>query len=128
MADNFNAYKSDTESVAAQNCRKRKLDQIVSLADEVRNVPGPQAAHAARHHTLTAERQRVKERFAALYRHVFQNLRDAEGRPLSSAQYSLQQAADGNVVLVPKMTQHPDHPMNRTSDDEMDRKTKNYEQ
>ncbi|XP_038220353.1 segmentation protein cap'n'collar-like [Zerene cesonia] len=76
-------------------------------------------------HTL-AQRQRLKEHFAALYRHVFQNLRDGEGRPLSSAQYSLQQAADGNVVLVPKMSQHADHTMNRTSDDDMDRK-KSYE-
>ncbi|XP_048002661.1 segmentation protein cap'n'collar-like isoform X2 [Leguminivora glycinivorella] len=109
--------------VAAQNCRKRKLDQITSLADEVRTVRDRKVRTQRDHHTLTAERQRVKERFAALYRHVFQNLRDAEGRPLSSAQYSLQQAADGNVVLVPKM-QH-DHPMNR-SDEDMDRK-KHYE-
>ncbi|KAH9637582.1 hypothetical protein HF086_014222 [Spodoptera exigua] len=56
------------------------------------------------------------------------NLRDPEGRPLSSQQYSLQQAADGNVVLVPKMPQHQDHPMNRTSDDDMDRKAKSYDQ
>ncbi|XP_063392015.1 segmentation protein cap'n'collar-like [Cydia fagiglandana] len=110
--------------VAAQNCRKRKLDQITSLADEVRTVRDRKVRTQRDHHTLTAERQRVKERFAALYRHVFQNLRDAEGRPLSSAQYSLQQAADGNVVLVPKM-QH-DHPMNRSSEDDMDRK-KHYE-
>jgi hypothetical protein len=34
---------------------------------------------------------------------LVQNLRDPEGRPLSSQQYSLQQAADGSVVLVPKM-------------------------
>ncbi|XP_063630763.1 segmentation protein cap'n'collar-like, partial [Cydia splendana] len=101
-----------------------KLDQITSLADEVRTVRDRKVRTQRDHHTLTAERQRVKERFAALYRHVFQNLRDAEGRPLSSAQYSLQQAADGNVVLVPKM-QH-DHPMNRSSDDDMDRK-KHYE-
>ncbi|XP_061726985.1 segmentation protein cap'n'collar-like isoform X4 [Cydia pomonella] len=110
--------------VAAQNCRKRKLDQITSLADEVRTVRDRKVRTQRDHHALTAERQRVKERFAALYRHVFQNLRDAEGRPLSSAQYSLQQAADGNVVLVPKM-QH-DHPMNRSSDDDMERK-KHYE-
>ncbi|XP_064076202.1 endoplasmic reticulum membrane sensor NFE2L1-like isoform X2 [Vanessa tameamea] len=112
--------------VAAQNCRKRKLDQITSLADEVRTVRDRKARTQRDHNTLLAERQRIKERFAALYRHVFQNLRDPEGRPLSSNQYSLQQAADGNVVLVPKM-QH-DHPMNRSSDDEMDRKAKNYEQ
>ncbi|XP_052748078.1 endoplasmic reticulum membrane sensor NFE2L1 isoform X3 [Galleria mellonella] len=114
--------------VAAQNCRKRKLDQITSLADEVRTMRDRKQRTQRDHHSLQAERQRVKERFAALYRHVFQNLRDPEGRPLSSSQYSLQQAADGNVVLVPKMTQHPDHPMNRTSDDEMDRKAKNFEQ
>ncbi|XP_068627337.1 segmentation protein cap'n'collar-like isoform X2 [Battus philenor] len=113
--------------VAAQNCRKRKLDQITSLADEVRTVRDRKLRTQRDNSALLAERQRVKERFAALYRHVFQNLRDPEGRPLSSNQYSLQQAADGNVVLVPKMQQHPDHPMNRTSDDEMDRKAKHYE-
>ncbi|XP_045783455.1 segmentation protein cap'n'collar-like isoform X3 [Maniola jurtina] len=113
--------------VAAQNCRKRKLDQITSLADEVRTVRDRKARTQRDHHSLLAERQRVKERFAALYRHVFQNLRDQDGRPLSSAQYSLQQAADGNVVLVPKM-QHSDHPMNRASDEDLDRKAKNYEQ
>ncbi|CAK1592065.1 unnamed protein product [Parnassius mnemosyne] len=114
--------------VAAQNCRKRKLDQITSLADEVRSVRDRKLRTQRDHGALLAERQRLKERFAALYRHVFQNLRDPEGRPLSSNQYSLQQAADGNVVLVPKMQQHPDHPMNRTSDDEMDRRAKHYEQ
>ncbi|XP_053622418.1 segmentation protein cap'n'collar-like isoform X2 [Plodia interpunctella] len=112
--------------VAAQNCRKRKLDQITSLADEVRSMRDRKQRTQRDHHSLQHERQRLKERFAKLYRHVFQNLRDPEGRPLSSSQYSLQQAADGNVVLVPKM-QH-DHSMNRSSDDEMDRKTKNYEQ
>ncbi|XP_045509072.1 segmentation protein cap'n'collar-like isoform X1 [Colias croceus] len=111
--------------VAAQNCRKRKLDQITSLADEVRTVRDRKLRAQRDRAALLAQRQRLKEHFAALYRHVFQNLRDGEGRPLSSAQYSLQQAADGNVVLVPKMSQHGDHPMNRT-DDDMDRK-KNYE-
>nr|XP_049695661.1 segmentation protein cap'n'collar isoform X1 [Helicoverpa armigera]XP_049695663.1 segmentation protein cap'n'collar isoform X1 [Helicoverpa armigera]XP_049695664.1 segmentation protein cap'n'collar isoform X1 [Helicoverpa armigera]XP_049695665.1 segmentation protein cap'n'collar isoform X1 [Helicoverpa armigera] len=114
--------------VAAQNCRKRKLDQITSLADEVRTVRDRKQRTQRDHSNLLAERQRVKERFAALYRHVFQNLRDPEGRPLSSQQYSLQQAADGNVVLVPKMPQHQDHPMNRTSDDDLDRKAKSYDQ
>ncbi|XP_050556996.1 segmentation protein cap'n'collar isoform X6 [Spodoptera frugiperda] len=114
--------------VAAQNCRKRKLDQITSLADEVRTVRDRKQRTQREHSSLLAERQRVKERFAALYRHVFQNLRDPEGRPLSSQQYSLQQAADGNVVLVPKMPQHQDHPMNRTNDDDMDRKAKSYDQ
>lgn len=112
--------------VAAQNCRKRKLDQITSLADEVRTVRDRKVKTQRDHQSLQAERQRVKERFAVLYRHVFQNLRDPDGRPLSSTQFSLQQAADGNVVLVPKMPQN-DHQMNRT-DDDMDRKAKHYDQ
>ncbi|VVC98885.1 unnamed protein product, partial [Leptidea sinapis] len=112
--------------VAAQNCRKRKLDQITSLADEVRTVRDRKIRTQRDHSSLLAERQRLKEHFAALYRHVFQNLRDPEGRPMSSAQYSLQQAADGNVVLVPKMPQHSDHGMNRTTDEDMERK-KHYE-
>ncbi|XP_048480182.1 segmentation protein cap'n'collar isoform X3 [Plutella xylostella] len=114
--------------VAAQNCRKRKLDQITSLADEVRTVRDRKIHTQRDHQHLIAERQRVKETFAQLYRHVFQNLRDSAGRPLSSSQYSLQQAADGNVVLVPKMPHHTDQLMNRTSDDEMDRKPKSYDQ
>ncbi|XP_037297718.1 segmentation protein cap'n'collar isoform X2 [Manduca sexta] len=113
--------------VAAQNCRKRKLDQITSLADEVRTVRDRKQRTLRERAALLADRQRLKERFATLYRHVFQNLRDGDGQPLSSSQFSLQQAADGNVVLVPKM-QHHDHPMNRTSDDDVDRKAKNYEQ
>ncbi|KAL4721317.1 hypothetical protein ACJJTC_011696, partial [Scirpophaga incertulas] len=58
--------------VAAQNCRKRKLDQITSLADEVRTVRDRKQRTQRDHHQLLADRQRVKERFAALYRHVFQ--------------------------------------------------------
>nr|XP_032528240.1 segmentation protein cap'n'collar-like [Danaus plexippus plexippus] len=109
--------------VAAQNCRKRKLDQITSLADEVRTVRDRKARTQRDRHNLLADRQKLKERFAALYRHVFQHLRDPEGRPLSSSQYSLQQAADGSVVLVPRMG--GDHSMNRTEED-LERKN-NYE-
>jgi nuclear factor erythroid 2, invertebrate len=64
--------KRVVRQVAAQNCRKRKLDQITSLADEVRTVRDRKQRTQRDHHTLLADRQRVKERFAALYRHVFQ--------------------------------------------------------
>nr|CAD7406057.1 unnamed protein product [Timema cristinae] len=59
-------------SVAAQNCRKRKLDQIMSLADEVRDMRERKNRLLREREFMLGERQRVKEKFSQLYRHVFQ--------------------------------------------------------
>lgn len=88
--------------VAAQNCRKRKLDQIISLSDEVKEMKMRKDRFIREHEMLLTERRRVKDKFSLLYRHVFNNLRDSEGNAYSSYQYSLQQSADGSVVLVPR--------------------------
>ncbi|CAG2054068.1 unnamed protein product [Timema podura] len=58
--------------VAAQNCRKRKLDQIMSLADEVRDMRERKNRLLREREFMLGERQRVKEKFGQLYRHVFQ--------------------------------------------------------
>lgn len=92
--------------VAAQNCRKRKLDQIISLADEVKDMKMRKERFIREREMLLTERRRIKDKFAALYRHVFTNLRDHDGNPYSTNQYSLQQSADGNVVLVPRSSQN----------------------
>jgi nuclear factor erythroid 2 len=91
--------------VAAQNCRKRKLDQIVSLADEVKDMKMRKERFLREREMLLTERRRIKDKFAALYRHVFTSLRDSDGNAYSSHQYSLQQSADGNVVLVPRSSE-----------------------
>ncbi|XP_067012719.1 segmentation protein cap'n'collar isoform X4 [Anabrus simplex] len=88
--------------VAAQNCRKRKLDQILSLADEVREMRDRKNRLLIERDYMLSERQRVKEKFSQLYRHVFQSLRDPDGNPYSPYEYSLQQSADGTVLLVPR--------------------------
>lgn len=88
--------------VAAQNCRKRKLDQIISLSDEVKDMKMRKDRFIREHEMLLTERRRIKDKFSLLYRHVFNNLRDSEGNSYSSYQYSLQQSADGSVVLVPR--------------------------
>ncbi|KAL0269433.1 UNVERIFIED_CONTAM: hypothetical protein PYX00_007168 [Menopon gallinae] len=90
--------------VAAQNCRKRKLDQINSLADEVKQMRDRKHRLLRERDYMMAERLRVKEKFSQLYRHVFQALRDPEGNHYSPYEYSLQQSADGTVVLVPRST------------------------
>nr|CAD7453820.1 unnamed protein product [Timema tahoe]CAD7590011.1 unnamed protein product [Timema genevievae] len=88
--------------VAAQNCRKRKLDQIMSLADEVRDMRERKNRLLREREFMLGERQRVKEKFGQLYRHVFQSLRDPDGNQYSPYEYSLQQSADGSVLLVPR--------------------------
>lgn len=56
--------------MAAQNCRKRKLDQILSLADEVKDMRDRKNRLLAEREFMVSERQRVKEKFTQLYRHV----------------------------------------------------------
>lgn len=90
--------------VAAQNCRKRKLDQIISLADEVKDMKMRKERFLRERDLVLSERRRVKDKFSALYHHVFTHLRDSNGNPYSTQQYSLQQSADGSVVLVPRST------------------------
>lgn len=58
--------------VAAQNCRKRKLDQIISLADEVKEMRDRKIRLIREREFMRIEMQRVKDKFSQLYRHVFQ--------------------------------------------------------
>ncbi|KAL7640065.1 UNVERIFIED_CONTAM: hypothetical protein RMT77_009479 [Armadillidium vulgare] len=86
--------------VAAQNCRKRKLDQIVHLAEEVKVIQyRKNELHSQLDH-LSSERARIKHKFSLLYRHIFQSLRDQDGNPYSPHEYSLQQSSDGSIHLV----------------------------
>ncbi|XP_050448970.1 segmentation protein cap'n'collar isoform X2 [Cataglyphis hispanica] len=93
--------------VAAQNCRKRKLDQIISLADEVKEMRDRKLRLVREREFMLIERQRVKDKFSQLYRHVFQSLRDPDGNQYHPYEYSLQQSADGNVLLVPRNHTNP---------------------
>jgi nuclear factor erythroid 2 len=58
--------------VAAQNCRKRKLDQILSLADEVKDMRDRKIRLMNEHEFVSNECQRMKDKYQQLYRHVFQ--------------------------------------------------------
>nr|BAN21202.1 segmentation protein cap'n'collar [Riptortus pedestris] len=91
--------------VAAQNCRKRKLDQILSLADEVKQMRERKQRLLHERQVLYTERHRIRTKFSQLYKHIFQSLRDPEGNPYSQYEWSLQQTGDGSVVLVPRGNQ-----------------------
>lgn len=92
--------------VAAQNCRKRKLESIIHLERDLSQL------QAQREH-LVQERlefQRslafMKCRLTNLYGEVFSHLRDEDGQPYSIDEYSLQQTPDGKIYLVPHTMMH----------------------
>lgn len=58
--------------VAAQNCRKRKLDQILSLADEVEEVRKRKERLIKEQEAALAERKRIIKKFQDLYKHIFE--------------------------------------------------------
>ncbi|XP_006883985.1 PREDICTED: transcription factor NF-E2 45 kDa subunit [Elephantulus edwardii] len=90
--------------VAAQNCRKRKLETIVQLERELERLGSERErllrARGEADRTLEAMRQQLTE----LYRDIFQHLRDAAGNSYSPEEYALQQAADGAIFLVSRGT------------------------
>lgn len=88
--------------LAAQNCRKRKLDAIVSLQGEVeglsvqRDTLLRQRSHTAK--ALSA----AAERFETLSRTVLSQLRDEYGHPLNPEHYTLHCSANGRVMVQPR--------------------------
>ena len=58
--------------VAAQNCRKRKLDQILCLEDEVKEVRRRKDRLLSDREMALSERKRVIAKFGDLYKHIFE--------------------------------------------------------
>ncbi|KAL0619311.1 Nuclear factor erythroid 2-related factor 3, partial [Plecturocebus cupreus] len=88
--------------VAAQNCRKRKLDIILNLEYDVCNLQ-------AKKETLKRERAQcnkainiMKQKLHDLYHDVFSRLRDDQGRPVNPNLYALQCSHDGSILIIPK--------------------------
>lgn len=87
--------------VAAQNCRKRKLESIVHLERELNHLQAEREHLAQERLEFQRSLAFIKCRLADLYREVFAHLRDEDGQPYSIDEYSLQQTPDGSIYLVP---------------------------
>ncbi|KAM9304739.1 nuclear factor erythroid 2-related factor 2 [Gastrophryne carolinensis] len=88
--------------VAAQNCRKRKMDNIVELETDLDKLKYEKEKLLTEKGEYNNSLRQLKKQLGALYMEVFNKLRDEDGNPYSPQEYSLQQTKDGNVFLVPK--------------------------
>ncbi|XP_028309271.1 transcription factor NF-E2 45 kDa subunit [Gouania willdenowi] len=91
--------------VAAQNCRKRKLESIIHLERELNQLKAQRENLVQERlefqHSLTF----IKCCLADLYAEVFTQLRDENGQSYSMDEHFLQQTPDGQFYLVPHTMQ-----------------------
>ncbi|XP_019751167.1 transcription factor NF-E2 45 kDa subunit isoform X1 [Hippocampus comes] len=92
--------------VAAQNCRKRKLDSIIHLERELGQLQVQRDDLVQQRLEFQRSLTYIKCHLTKLYAEVFSHLRDETGQPYSIDEYYLQQMADGQTYLVPHTMMH----------------------
>ncbi|XP_035938108.2 nuclear factor erythroid 2-related factor 3 [Halichoerus grypus] len=88
--------------VAAQNCRKRKLDIILNLEDDLCNLQAKKEILKRERAQYNKAINTMRQKLHDLYHDIFSRLRDDDGRPVNPNQYVLQCSQDGSVLIVPK--------------------------
>ncbi|XP_053554467.1 nuclear factor erythroid 2-related factor 2 [Bombina bombina] len=88
--------------VAAQNCRKRKMENIVELETDLDKLKYEKEKLLSEKGDYNNSLRLLKKQLGSLYMEVFSKLRDEDGKAYSPHEYSLQQTKDGNIFLVPK--------------------------
>lgn len=89
--------------VAAQNCRKRKMENIVGLEGELDSLKEEKERLLSEKSQNMTNLKEMKQQLNSLYLEVFNMLRDEKGNSYSPSDYSLQQSTDGSIFLVPRI-------------------------
>ncbi|KAG9346252.1 hypothetical protein JZ751_008077, partial [Albula glossodonta] len=84
--------------MAAQNCRKRKLDTILSLEEGVDSLRRDKARLLKEKAEFVRSIRQMKQKVHSLYQEVFSQMRDEDGRPYPPSEYALQYSSDGSVL------------------------------
>lgn len=90
--------------MAAQSCRKRKLDSLVDLEDEIEALKREKDKSKEEKERNTRDLHVTKEKLKNLYNEVFRQLRDEHGNTYNPKEYKLQHSTDGTVYLLPRST------------------------
>lgn len=86
--------------IAAQNCRKRKMNVLVSLSDDVSGLRRYRSRLLREKQEALRKLQEMKSQVGMLYQEVFSRLRDEEGRPLDAMEYLLDFEPNGSVTVA----------------------------
>lgn len=86
--------------VAAQNCRRRKMDVLLGLSDEVSGLMRRRSRLLREKQEAMRNLQDMEHRLKMLHQKVFSRLRDEEGRLLNPAERELRFQADGSITVA----------------------------
>lgn len=88
--------------VAAQKCRKRKLNAILNLEEDVCNLQTQKESLKKEHSQCSKLINQIKQKLNNLYHDIFSRLRDDQGRPVNPRQYVIHCSSNGSVFIIPK--------------------------
>lgn len=88
--------------VAAQKCRKRKLNAILNLEEDVCNLQTQKESLKKEHSQCSKSINQIKQKLNNLYHDIFSRLRDDQGRPVNPHQYVIHCSSNGDVFVTPK--------------------------
>ncbi|NXP38663.1 NF2L3 factor, partial [Leiothrix lutea] len=88
--------------VAAQKCRKRKLNAILNLEEDVCNLQTQKESLKKEHSQCCKLLNQIKQKLNSLYHDIFSRLRDDQGRPVNPCQYVIHCSGNGSVFITPK--------------------------
>ncbi|XP_053795031.1 nuclear factor erythroid 2-related factor 3 isoform X2 [Vidua chalybeata] len=88
--------------VAAQKCRKRKLNAILNLEEDVCNLQTQKESLKKEHFQCSKSINQIKQKLNNLYHDIFSRLRDDQGRPVNPRQYVIHCSSNGSVCIIPK--------------------------
>uniref|UniRef100_A0A8C0Y670 Nfe2 like bZIP transcription factor 2b n=1 Tax=Cyprinus carpio carpio TaxID=630221 RepID=A0A8C0Y670_CYPCA len=90
--------------MAAQSCRKRKMDGLIDLEEEIEDLKREKEEIKEENERNIRELHETKVKLRKLYNEVFRQLRDEHGNSYNPREYKLQHSTDGTVYLLPRST------------------------